>query len=162
MRISTKMNAMINAQIGMELASSNQYLNTAAYFAGRALRKLAEFFFKQSDEEREHALRLIRYLNDMDGTVEIPAVNASRPSFDSAEEAIQLAYDSEVKITAAINALMDQAIEERDFATQEMLRWFVNEQIEEVSTMDDMLKIARQVGERNIIMVEAYLVHEEV
>ncbi|MCS6777194.1 MAG: ferritin [Chloroherpetonaceae bacterium] len=162
MRISTKMNAAINAQIGMELASSNQYLNTAAYFAGRALRKLAEFFFKQSDEEREHALRLIRYLNDMDGTVEIPAIGAARSSFDSAEEAIQLAYDSEVKITASINALMEQAIEERDFATQEMLRWFVNEQVEEVSTMDDMLKIARQVGERNIIMVEAYLVHEEV
>lgn len=162
MRISATLNAAINTQIGLELSSSNQYLNTAAYFADRALRKLAEFFFKQADEEREHALKFIHYLNDMDAKVEIPAVGAAQADFGTAEEAIQLAYDAEVNITNAINRLMDLALQERDYATQELLRWFVTEQVEEVSTMDDMLKIAKQVGERNVIMVEAYLVHDHV
>lgn len=161
MRISAKLNAAINAQIGHELASSHQYLNMAAYFDDRALKKLSKFFFEQADEEREHALKFIEYLNDVDAKVEIPAVAAPKPHFDTAEEAIKLAYDSELNLTSAINALMDQAIADKDYAAQEMLRWFITEQVEEVKTMEDMFKIAHQVGERNVIMVEAYLVHGE-
>jgi ferritin len=162
MRISAALNAAINAQIGRELASSNQYLNIGAYFDDRALKKLAKFFFDQANEERDHALRFLTYLTDIDGKVEIPAIPAPKHHFDTAEQAIKLAYDSELNLTSAINALMDQALADKDYAAQEMLRWFITEQVEEVKTMEDMHKVAHQVGERNVIMVEAYLVHTDL
>jgi bacterioferritin B len=162
MRISADMNDSINAQIGRELSSSHLYLSMAAYFDDRALRKLAEFFYKQSEEERSHALKFVEYLSDVDAPVVIPAVPAPQATFSNAEEAIQMAFDAEMGITKNIHDLMKQAIDENDYQTQEMLRWFVNEQIEEVRTMEDMLKVTRASGERSIIMVEAYLVHDDV
>jgi ferritin len=162
MRISAELNAAINAQVGREFASSHQYINMAAYFDDRALKKLAKFFFDQATEERDHAMRFITYLTDVDGKVEIPAIAAPKHDFHSAEEAIKLAYDSELNLTSTINALMDQALKDHDYAAQEMLRWFITEQVEEVKTMEDMYKIAHQVGERNVIMVEAYLVHTDL
>lgn len=162
MRISSTLNAAINAQLGRELASSNQYLNIGAYFKDRALRKLADLFYKQADEERAHALKFIAYLGDVGGKVAIPAIEASQSEFQTAEEAIQRAYEAEIHITESINTLMDIAVQDKDYAAQDMLRWFVTEQVEEVATMEDMLKITRQVGERNVIMVEAYLVHDDL
>ena len=162
MRISAEMNAAINAQIGRELSSSNLYLSMAAYFDDRALRTLAEFFFKQSDEERQHALKFVNYLADMDARLEIPAIPAPKADFSTAEEAIEDAYNAELGITKNIHDLLAQAIDEKDYPTQEFLKWFVTEQVEEVRTMEDMLKVAKVSGERSIIMVEAYLVHDDM
>jgi ferritin len=160
MRISAALNDAFNEQIGKELTSSNLYLNIGAYFDDRALRKLSEFFFKQAEEERAHALKFIHYLGDVDGKVVVPAVSATRSEYHSAEEAIQTSYEAELDITASINRLVDVAIADKDYAAQEFLRWFVTEQVEEVRTMEDMLKVAKLSGERNVIMVEAYLVHQ--
>jgi ferritin len=161
MRISQTLNDAINEQIGRELTSSNLYLNIGAYFDDRALRKLSAFFFKQADEERMHALKFISYLGDVDGKVAVPAVSATQAEFQSAEEAIHRSFDAEVAITNSINSLMDIAISDKDYAAQEMLRWFITEQVEEVRTMQDMLKVAQASGERNVLMVEAYLVHSD-
>lgn len=162
MRISAEMNAAINAQIGRELSSSNLYLSMAAYFDDRALRKLAEFFFKQSDEERAHALKFVNYLADMDAKLELPAIPAPQATFSTAEEAIEMAFNAELNITSHIHDLLTKAIDEKDYPTQEFLKWFVTEQVEEVRTMEDMLKVAKVSGERSIIMVEAYLVHDDM
>jgi ferritin len=162
MRISSALNAAFNEQIGKELTSSNLYLNIGAYFDDRALRKLSEFFFKQAEEERQHALKFIHYLGDVDGKVTVPAVPATRSEFHSAEEALQVSYEAELDITASIHNLVDTAISDKDYAAQEFLRWFVTEQVEEIRTVEDMLKVAKLSGERNVIMVEAYLVHEHV
>jgi ferritin len=161
MRISAALNDAFNEQIGRELTSSNLYLNIGAYFDDRALRKLSGFFFKQAEEERAHALKFIDYLGDVDGKVVVPAIKATKSEYQSAEEAIQTSFDAELDITAAINRLVDIAISDKDYAAQEFLRWFVTEQVEEVKTMEDMLKVAQVSGERNVIMVEAYLVHSD-
>jgi ferritin len=160
MRISQQLNSAVNAHIGRELSSSHLYLSLAAYFDDRALKKLAGFYYQQSEEERAHALKFVHYLTDVDGTVAIPALGAPRMGFKTAEEALQTAYDAELEITVHIHALMEQAVVEKDYPAQELLRWFVTEQVEEISTAEDMLKIARQAGERNIIMLEAYLSHK--
>ena len=97
----------------------------------------------------------------MDAPVEIPAIPAPQATFSSAEEAIEMAFNAELHITENIHKLVKLAIDESDYPTQEFLRWFVTEQVEEVRTMEDMLKIAKVSGERSIIMVEAYLVHNE-
>ena len=159
MMISQKLNAAINEEVGLEFFASNQYVAIAAYFEAKGLKGLAEMFYKQGEEERSHAMKFIRYVVLTGGTVQIPDVKAPKWEFDNVEAAVKLALDWELDVTKRCNDLMSLAIDEKDYAGQDFLRWFVTEQIEEVATMENLLNVCRQVGERNIIMVEAYLVH---
>jgi len=160
MLISKKLNAAFNEEIGLELFASNQYLNMSAYLEGQTLKKLAAMFVKQADEERGHALKFVKYLNDVGGAVVIPAVPAPQAKFKSVEEVVQKSLDWEAEVTDRVNALMTMAIAEKDYAAQDFLRWFVTEQVEEMSTMDNLLKVVKAAGERSLIMIEAYLSHQ--
>ncbi len=158
MLIGERMNQALNEQVGRELGASNQYINIAAYFDRESLPELAGFFFRQSDEEREHALRFVRYILDAGGRMEVPAIEAPPSGFASAEAAVQQALDWELEVTRQINALMDLAIQENDHTTQQFLRWFVEEQLEEVSTMEELLGVVRRAGEDGLLFVEQYVV----
>lgn len=146
----------INEQIGNEFGASLQYVAIAAYFAADALPQLAQHFFRQADEEDEHALRFVNYVVDAGGRVVIPAIIAPQSSFKSAEEAIQLSFDQEVQVTHQINALVELARSENDYITINFLQWFLAEQLEEVSSMDTLLKIVQRAG-TNLLSVEEYL-----
>lgn len=159
MMISKELAAAINEQVAHELQASHQYVQIATYFEGLALKKLAAKFYKQSDEEREHAFKFIHYVAETGGDVVVPAIPAPKVKFASVEEAVKLSLDWEWEVTRRINALMDIAVEKKDYLAQGFLQWFVNEQLEEVSTMENLLKIVQQAGERNMIMLEAYLSH---
>lgn len=158
MLISDTLNQAMNDQIGDELMASNQYLNIASYFDRETLPELADFFFRQSDEERMHALKILRYVLDAGGTVAVPALEAPAKDITSAEMAAQMALDWELEVTKKINALMDLAIKENDHIAQEFLQWFVNEQLEEVSSMDSLLGVIRRAGENQLLLVEEYMV----
>lgn len=160
MLISKKLNAAFNEEIGLELFASNQYLNMSAYLEGQTLKQLAKMFAKQADEERGHALKFVKYLNDVGGAVVIPAVPAPQAKFKSVEEVVQKSLDWEAEVTDRVNAMMTMAIAEKDYAAQDFLRWFVTEQVEEMSTMDNLLKVVKAAGERSLIMIEAYLSHQ--
>jgi ferritin len=151
-----KVVAAINEQIGNEFGASLQYVAIAAYFAADALRQLSQHFFKQADEEDEHALRFINYLIDAGGTVVIPGIDAPQSQFQSAEEAIKLSLDQEIQVTHQINALVELARSENDYITINFLQWFLSEQLEEVSSMDTLLKIVQRAG-NNLLRVEEYL-----
>lgn len=157
MLISKELNAAINEQIGHEFGAMLQYVAIASYFDGEALPKLAAHFSRQAEEERGHAMRLVRYVTEAGGTVAIPAIPASRSGFATAEEAVQLSLDQEKRVTEQINALMDEAIQENDHAAQIMLQWFVTEQIEEVSSMDQLLRMIQRAGEPGLLIVEQFL-----
>ncbi len=161
MLISSEMQSALNAQIGREMDASRQYLSMAAYLDSRALKMLSKRFFDQSAEEREHALKIARYLLDVDAQVEIPAVDAPKVGYQTVEEVVKNALDWEVEITGCINQLMTLAIQQADYATQDFLRWFVTEQVEEISNMTTMLQVVQTSGERNLLMVEAYLIHNK-
>lgn len=160
MLISKELNAAFNEEIGLELFSSHQYMAMAAYFDEIALKKLSALFFKQAEEERAHAMKFVKYLMDAGGKVEIPAVKSPQATFATVEEAVRISYDWEMEVTRRINALMAMAIDQKDYIAQDFLRWFETEQLEEVSSMDRLLKVVRQAGDRNLIMLEAYLSHE--
>ncbi|RPJ83688.1 MAG: ferritin [Acidobacteria bacterium] len=160
MLISKELNAAMNEEIGLELFASHQYLNIAAYFERLALKKLAKMFFKQADEEREHAMKFIHYVVETGGTVEVPQVAAPKPGFASVEEAIKYSLDWEIEVTNRCNAIMTIAVDQKDYAAQDFMRWFVTEQVEEVSTMQTLLQVVQSAGERNLFMLEAYLSHE--
>ena len=161
MLINKELNDAINEQVGHELHASHQYVNIAAYFDAIPLKKLGEMFYKQAEEERSHAMKFIKYVVDTGGHVKIPAITAPVAAFKTVEEAIHLSLDCELEVTRLINALMDIAVSQKDYMAQDMLRWFVTEQLEEVSTMDNLLKVVRMTGERNLIMLEAYLAHKD-
>lgn len=161
MMISKQLTEAINAQVGREFGASFQYVQIAAYFEGESLLKLAELFYKQSDEERDHAMKLAHYVIETGGQLAIPAVEAPKVTFSTAEEAISAALAWELEVTKQINALMDIAVAEKDYLGRQFLDWFVNEQLEEVTSMERLLRVAQHAGERNIIMIEAYLSHSE-
>jgi ferritin len=159
MLISETLNAALNVQIGNELGNSHQYLSIAAYFEGECLFGLAKIYYKQADEERDHAMRFIKFVLDSGGKVAIPAVAAPQSQFASAEAAAKLAYDSEVRTTEQIYALVTLATTEKNYITVNALQWFVSEQLEEVSSAETRLNVIRKSGP-NVLMVEAYLAHD--
>lgn len=148
-----------NQQIGNEFGASMQYLTIAAHFDRQNLALLAQLFFEQAEEEKEHAMKFVHYVLDAQGELRIPAIPEPEPTFATAEEAVQAALDWEVEVTAQINRLMDTAVSQNDYLAQNFLRWFVDEQLEEIMKMDQLLSVIRRAGEKNLLMVEAYLVH---
>jgi ferritin len=159
--ISRELASAFNDQIGHEFGASMQYVSIAAHFEQRQLKLLAKLFFDQADEEKQHAMKFVKYLLDTKGELKIPAIPAPKASFGNAEEAVQAALDWEKDVTGQITHLMDMATKQNDYLAQSFLQWFVDEQLEEVVKMDRLLSIIKQSGERNLLMVEAYLVHVE-
>jgi ferritin len=158
MLISNKMAKAIHTQIGNEFGASLQYVAIAAHFGAESLPELAKHFHRQANEERDHALRLVNYLVDAGARVVIPPIPAPKCEFKSAEEAVKLSVDWEVTVTKQINGLVDLSIKETDHITRNFLQWFVNEQLEEVSSMETLLSIVRRAGEKGLLFVEDYLV----
>jgi ferritin len=146
----------INKQIGNEFGAAMQYIAIAAYFSSDALPQLAQHFFRQAEEENAHAMRFIKYVIDAGGRAVIPTIAAPQPTFRNAEEAIRLSLDQEIEVTHQINALVELARSENDYITINFLQWFLTEQLEEVSSMDTLLKIVQR-GAENLLSVEEYL-----
>jgi len=160
MLISEKLNAAINEQIGNEFAASLQYVAIAAHFSSEGLAELALKFYRQASEERDHAMRFVRYIVDAGGRVAIPAIAAPQAIFKTVEEAVRLSLEWEKKVTRQINGLVEIAIKESDHIAQNFLGWFVAEQLEEVSSMDHLLKVVQRAGEKNLLYVESYLARQ--
>ena len=157
MLASQKIIDAFNAQIGNELGASHQYVAIASYFNNEDLEELSQFFFRQADEEREHAMKFVRFILDVEGKVKIPAVKAPRSDFGSAREAVSLSLDWEREVTEQIYGLVDVCQQERNHICLRFLDWFVTEQLEEVSTISTLLGIVKRAGEDNLLYVEDYL-----
>jgi len=154
--ISEKLAQAFNQQIANEFGASMQYMSIAAHFNHRNLTLLSKLFLEQAEEEREHAQKFVTKAD-----VRIPAIPAATPTFPSAEAAVEAALNWEHEVTRQIIGLMELAVQESDYLAQSFLQWFVDEQLEEVAKMDRLLGVIRQSGEKNLLMVEAYLVHIE-
>ena len=161
MLISRELAKAFNEQIGHEFGASMQYVSIAAHFQQRHLTLLARLFFDQAQEERDHAQKFVLYLLNTKGGLQIPSIPAPSPSFASAEDAVQAALKWEQEVTQQITALMDVAVKQNDYLAQSFLQWFIDEQLEEMVKMDRLLGVIKQSGEKNLLMVEAYLVHIE-
>jgi bacterioferritin B len=122
---------------------------------------LAAHFRKQAEEEKEHALRFIQFLLDAGARVEIPGVPAPQASFAAAAEAVKLSLEQEERVTAQINTLVSTAKAESDYTSDNFLQWFVKEQLEEVSSMDQLLRVVQRADEENLLRVEDYLAREK-
>jgi ferritin len=161
MMISAELAKAFNEQIGHEFGASMQYVSIAAHFERHHLTLLSKLFFAQADEERQHAMKFVKYVLDTGADLRIPQVPAPAPTFASAEAAVQAALDWEREVTQQITNLMALASTQSDYLAQSFLQWFVDEQLEEIVKMERLLGVVKQAGEKNLLMVEAYLVHIE-
>lgn len=152
---------LLNKQIGNEFSASLQYVSIAAYFERRVLPELAAYFHTQSEEEHQHALKFVKYVGDIGAEVKIPGVKEPISDFKSVEAAVQLSYDQEVEVTNQIKAIYDAAQSQKDHVTESFLKWFLDEQLEEVASMDALLTIVRRAGdESNLFRVEEYVARQ--
>ena len=157
----SKFYRLLVEQVRHEFTASHQYVAIAAWFDDQDLPQLARLFYEQSLEERDHAMKFVKYLFDTKADVRIPAIAAATPSFTSSEAAVEAALNWEYEVTRQITALMEHAVRDNDYLAQSFLQWFIDEQLEEVVKMERMLNVIKQSGEKNLLMVEAYLVHIE-
>lgn len=157
MLASEKLIQAFNQQIGNEMGASMQYIAIASYFDSETLSELAKFFYQQSEEERMHAMKFVKFINDVGGRVSIPALPAPQADFASAEDAVAKALSWEEEVTRQIYDLVEVAKEDRNYVGVRFLDWFVEEQLEEVTSMNDLLAVLRRAGPDRLLFVEEYL-----
>jgi bacterioferritin B len=160
MIIKQELLALLNEQIGNEFGAMLQYYSIGAHFERETLPMLAGHFHRQAEEEKQHALKFIAFILDVGGHVEIPALPAPQAKFQFAEDAVRLALQHEEKVSTQINQLVAMAKDMRDYTTDAFLQWFVQEQLEEVSSAQDLLSVVQRAGEGNLLRVEEYLSRE--
>lgn len=146
-----------NQQVGHEMGASMQYIAIASYFDSETLPELARFFYRQSEEERAHAMRFVKFINDVSGRVRIPAIPEPKSDFASAEEAVAQAVSWEEEVTRQVYDLVEVAKADKNYIGVRFLDWFVEEQLEEVATMTDLLAVVRRAGPERLLFVEEYL-----
>ena len=155
--ISKEMATALNVQAGREFKAMMQYLAIANYFHSETLPELAKYFYEQSEEEREHALKIIQFLHDTGVELDIPAIEKCSYRFKSVEEAVEFSLQEEVDLSKCIHAILKLARQKEDYATENFLGFFVTEQIEEISSMQDLLAIVKRAGPESLLQVEEYI-----
>ena len=135
---------LLNEQIGHEYAAHQQYVAIAVYYDAETLPQLARFFYAQALEERDHAMMMVQYLIDADADVVIPGVSAPQVQFADIVAPVALALAQEKRVTEQINALAGCARGEGDYTSEQFMQWFIKEQVEEVATMSDLLRVVER------------------
>lgn len=131
MKLSDSMASAINDQIKAEFDSAYIYLAMSAYFEDAGLSGMSHWMRKQYKEEVEHAEKFISYLYERGARVIVPEIARPKESYTDALDAFRTAYNHEQYVTSRIYKLVDMATSEKDYATMSMLKWFVDEQVEE-------------------------------
>lgn len=142
--LSKKMEEALNKQIALEGNASAIYLAMAAWCETQGLGGCASFLYEQSNEERMHMLKILHYINEVDGQAVVPAQEKPQSDYDSIQELFKIVYAQEKKVTASIYNLLSISKEENDHATTLFLQWYVAEQQEEeaqVRTIMDKIKL---------------------
>ncbi len=144
--ISEAMTGALNKQISLEGYASFLYLSMASWCDREGLDGCAQFMHRQSEEEREHMLKIFEYLSEVDGHALTPAIPQAPHEFDSIQELFKEVYKHEQKVTASINELVALANQENDHSTSVFLQWYVNEQREEEALMRSILDKIKLIG----------------
>jgi ferritin len=137
--LSTKLHAAINDQINAELWSAYLYLSMSLDAEAKGLKGVANWFYVQWLEEQDHARILMNYLNSRDAKVTLKPIEAVQTEWGTILEMFNKTLEHEKVVTSLINNLAAIAAEDRDFASSNMLVWFINEQVEEEESAREMI-----------------------
>lgn len=145
--ISQKIEEALNNQINEEIFSYYLYLSMQAYFEHQSLSGFANWMNLQAREEQEHAMRIFRYIIDRGGRIHLEKIEKPKSDWNSPLNAFEEAYEHEQHITSTIHKLVDLATEENDRATTQMLDWFIEEQVEEEATTEEIVDKLNLIGD---------------
>lgn len=137
----------LNKQIALEGYASFLYLSMASWCDKEGLQGCAAFMHRQSDEERQHMLRIFHYISEVNGHALAPAVAQPPHSFDSVHKLFELVYAHEQKVTASIHELISLSYKDNDHTTLNFLQWYVTEQREEEALMRNILDRLKLIGD---------------
>jgi ferritin len=145
--VTKKVEAALNKQILLEASSSQYYLAMASWAETQGLSGVASFLYAQSDEERLHMLKLIKYLNERGGQALIPSLKEQPQKFKSVHFIFEEVLKHEVLVSTEINNLVEICLKEKDYTTHNFLQWYVSEQIEEEATARTVLDKLKLIGD---------------
>lgn len=145
--ISRRMEEAINNQINEELFSAYLYLSMSAYFESQSLKGFANWMRIQAMEEQFHAMKFYDYLNERGATVELHAIEKPDNAWESMGVVFEETLKHEEHITSKISELVSIAMEEKDYASQNFLQWYIDEQVEEEATASEILDQIKFLGE---------------
>lgn len=151
----------LNEQIANEFAASQQYVGAAVYYDAETLPRLAHFFYRQAEEEREHAMIMIRYLLDVGEEVRIPDIKSQQTAYSDGVSPVKMALEQEKRVSEEIFSLFELAREIKDYRAEQFLQWFVKEQVEEVALMSDLLNVVERSAD-NLLLAEDYIARESL
>ncbi len=137
----------LNNQIKIEAESSQIYLAMACWAEVKGLEGVAGFMYSQSNEERDHMLKLIKYVNERGGHAQVSALSAPNVTFNSFKEMFEELYKHEVFVSESINELVHISLQEKDYSTHNFLQWYVSEQIEEEAMARTILDKINLIGD---------------
>ena len=147
--ISQKITDAINDQIRAEFESAYLYLAMSAYMEGKNFKGIARWLEKQFEEEQEHAEKFMKYLYEQGAPVVLEAIAKPSAEFGAPLDVFKAVLKHEQLVTSRIYKMMDLAKEEKDYASQSMLNWFINEQVEEESAADEIIHKMEFLGNTN-------------
>ena len=145
--INPKIEAALNAQINLEQYSAQLYLAMSAHCESKSFRGFAHWLLIQSQEETLHAMKLVKFLLDRGGKLDLRSIAAPAKEFGTVTEVFAATLEHEKEITASINALFATSREEKDYASEITLQWYVSEQVEEEANVGQIVDHLRAVGE---------------
>ena len=145
--LSKRMEEALNAQVNAEFWSAYLYLSMSMHFENESYKGIANWFKVQFQEEQDHATIFMNYINSMGGKVTLRPIDAVETSWNSILHAYEETLRHEKVVTGLINDPYSIAIEDKDYATQSMLKWFIDEQIEEEETARDYIDALKKIGD---------------
>ena len=152
--ISQKLQQALNTQLNYELESANIYLAMAGYTSDLGLGGFTNWFMAQYEEELFHAKKIMKFINDKNGRIEVKSVAAPQNHFSSLLDVFEQTLKHEEDITSKLYDLMDIALEEKEHATKSFLQWFIDEQVEEEATVGDMINKIKLVKDSGLYLLD--------
>mgnify|MGYP001827200186 CR=1 FL=1 len=146
MQISKSMEEALNGQINAELYSAYVYASMAAYFESVDFKGFATWMTAQAQEEVAHAMKIYNFIHERGGRVKLAAIDGPPTEWQSPLAAFEAAYKHEQHVTSLIHGLVSQAVDEKDYATKNMLDWFVDEQVEEEASASEIVAQLKMLG----------------
>jgi ferritin len=143
--ISEKLVKGLIKQMNYEFYSAHAYLGMAAHCSAESLDGFANFFLVQAEEERFHAMKFYNFINDMGERVEVEGFPAPNNEFVSILDVFEKGLKHEKEVTRRIYELADIALDEREHATMTFLNWFIEEQVEEEATFDNLIQKLKRI-----------------
>jgi ferritin len=159
--MTSKFHEALQEQVRNEFTAAQQYVALAVWFDGEDLPQLAKHFYRQSLEERNHAMMIVQYLLDNNIRPVITGVGEVRNDFKDVAELVELALNQERRVTDEVIALAKAARDDDDYKGEQFMQWFLKEQVEEVAQMTTLLHVVER-AKGNLFDIENYLARETI